>query len=433
MKPAKFLLFLFTLFLLLPQLTHAESSVLGDFSAPLNTDKIPVDLSYSISGKNYTFSRSDVMSLIKESSVLTVDLRYSSEIENPDFCIYKKSLLCRIELPYSYRAHVKKNYMRKIDENKLKDFVAALSEKSSTAPVNAKLKMEDGKVSVFALSTPGVQLDKEKSKKILADYISRGDFSAPLTLPFKTINPEISTDSIKNLGITELIGEGTSNFAGSPHNRIENIKLGAAAFNGVLIKPGEEFSFLKTLGPVDAEHGYLPELSIVGNATIPEYGGGMCQVSTTAFRAAIYSGLEITARTPHAYPVSYYNPQGMDATVYIPSPDLKFVNNTPDYILIQTKIEGTKLIFNFYGTSDGRSTKVIGPKILVRNPDGSLKATFTQEVYDKDGQLIRSDVFNSNYKSPSLYPHPGQETVFTEKPADWSVRQWKAYKDAHNL
>ena len=200
----------------------------------------------------------------------------------------------------------------------------------------------------------------------------------------------------------------------------------------MLIKPGEEFSFIKTLGPVDESTGYLPELVIKTDKTVPEFGGGMCQVSTTAFRAALNSGLKVTARTNHAYPVVYYNPQGLDATVYIPNPDLRFINDTPNYILIQTKIVGTQLFFDFYGTSDGRQTKIIGPQVLEKNDDGSMKTVAYQEVSDANGNLIRKDTFKSNYKSPSLFPHPGEEKI-TEKPSDWSVKQWKEYKKANGI
>ncbi|KKQ46433.1 MAG: VanW family protein [Candidatus Moranbacteria bacterium GW2011_GWC2_37_8] len=155
-------------------------------------------------------------------------------------------------------------------------------------------------------------------------------------------------------------------------------------------------------------------------------------MSSTAFRAAIYSGLKITARRNHAYPVSYYNPQGMDATVYVPNPDMKFLNNTPGYILIQTKIEGTQLTFSFYGTNDGRTINIDGPRIIEKQPDGSLKATFTQNVITKDGTEIINDIFNSSYDSPYRYPHPGGP-ILTVKPANWSADEWKAYKKAAKI
>jgi len=116
----------------------------------------------------------------------------------------------------------------------------------------------------------------------------------------------------------------------------------------------------------------------------------------------------------------------MDSTVYVPRPDLRFINNTPGYILIQPRIEDTELIFSFYGKDDGRKINVIGPKITERNPDGSMKATFTQQVYDKDGKVIIEDVFNSSYDSPGKYPHPGE--VLIQKPSDWSQKQWDTYK-----
>ncbi len=434
MKTSTFLLILFCFILVSPKDVFAENPPLDKFSTSLSSQNVPVDFDLSISGKDYNFSRADILSMIEETSRLDTKMDYQTEIENPDFCVYKKSLSCRLLFPYDSFAHIKKTSLRNLNEKKLKIFLQDLAQKTDLAPVNAKLQMEDGKVAVFSLNSPGVQLDIEKSEKILIDYIFQGSFtSTPLILPFKEIQPEVTPDSVNELGITSLLGEGSSDFHGSPKNRIFNIQVATQKFNGLLIKPGENFSFVTNLGEVDGEHGYLPELVIKNDKTEPEFGGGICQVSTTAFRAAINSGLEITARRNHAYPVSYYNPQGMDATVYVPKPDLSFINNTPGYILMETKIEGTKLIFDFYGTTDGRKVNVIGPKILERGSDGSMKTTFTQEVYDQNGTLIRQDVFNSNYASPSKYPHPGAEPVFSQKPSDWSKKEWDNYKIAHGM
>ena len=215
-------------------------------------------------------------------------------------------------------------------------------------------------------------------------------------------------------GIETLIGQGKSDFKGSTRSRIHNIKTALTRYDGLLIAPGEEFSFVENLGEVDGEHGYLPELVIKNDKTEPEFGGGICQVSTTAFRAAIYSGLEITARKNHAYPVSYYNPQGMDATIYVPKPDLKFINNTPGYILIQTEIEGTQLTFNFYGTNDGRKVEVDGPHILERNSDGSMKTAFTQKVLDENGKEIINETFSSFYDSPNKYRITSYNVCYTK-------------------
>ncbi|KKP79474.1 MAG: hypothetical protein A2271_04065 [Candidatus Moranbacteria bacterium RIFOXYA12_FULL_35_19] len=432
MRYIKLALFLFC-FTILPENVFA-GNFLPEKCLPANIlETLPADLNLAVNGFSYPIGKSEISAWLEGQSRLAYDKNYFSEIENNNFCKYEKSLVCRLSFSYKNQAHIKKRECLKIKDTALNSFLEDLARKSNKDPLDAKFKIENGKVVAFSLSALGTRLDTKKSADILKNYLADKNFSSSLELPIEKIQPEITSNSINDLGITSLIGEGKSNFAGSPKNRIFNIKVATDRFNGTLIKPGEEFSFVKILGEVDGEHGYLPELVIKHDKTEPEFGGGICQVSTTAFRAAIYSGLKITARRNHAYPVSYYNPQGMDATVYIPQPDLRFLNDTPKYILIETKIEGKELFFNFYGTADGRKVNIIGPKILEKNPDGSMKTILTQQILDANGNLIREDIFNSNYDSPNKYPHPGTENVLTEKPKDWSNKEWKNYKKAHGL
>ena len=176
------------------------------------------------------------------------------------------------------------------------------------------------------------------------------------------------------MGLKELIGTATTSYAGSPSNRRYNIANGTKYLAGKLFKPGEEFSVVKSLGAVDATTGYLPELVIKENRTTPEYGGGLCQVSTTLFRAALNAGLKITERKNHSYRVSYYEREvgpGLDATIYLPSPDLKFLNDTPGWILIQGTVNNAKseVTFELYGTNDGRRSVVGKPVVYdITNP-----------------------------------------------------------------
>lgn len=426
-----FLPVLFFLFCLDCDKSLAQDVNLGYFPAQRLADYFAKGITLQAGGADYNLPAGELKKWIAEKEDLTVNNGYQSEIENINFCQYKKSIPCALMFSAKRKFHTQKISEVFLNQDLLNKFLDDLAWQTDKDPQNATLQAADGKVSVFSLSSDGIKLDKEKSLRIILNYLKNEGGDGSIELAYDYIKPEISTDSIDNLGIKSLIGEGSSNFAGSPKNRIHNIYTGAQKFNGVLIKPGENFSFIKTLGPVDESTRYLPELVIKTDKTVPEFGGGMCQISTTAFRAAIYSGLKITARTPHAYPVRYYNPQGMDATVYIPSPDLRFINNTPGHILIQTKIEGTRLIFDFFGADDGREINIIGPKITESNPDGSMKAAFTQEVFDASGNKIIDDVFNSAYDSPLKYPHPGE--VLTEKPKDWSKKQWEAYKKEHNL
>lgn len=205
---------------------------------------------------------------------------------------------------------------------------------------------------------------------------------APLPIPVTRTMPQVTVpDSLKALGVTDLVGVGYSDFSGSPSGRVHNINEGINQFNGVLIQKDAEFSFMDQLSPVDAEHGFLPELVIKGDETIPEYGGGMCQVSSTMFRAALYSGLPITARTNHSYAVSYYARPfgyGLDATVYDPKPDFKFLNDTPGALLVQSYTEGDSAYYVFYGTNDGRRVTMDGPRAYdYRNPPTAVTTAVT--------------------------------------------------------
>jgi vancomycin resistance protein YoaR len=285
---------------------------------------------------------------------------------------------------------------------KIEDYLLVFSPGLAIAPTNAKFRMEDGKVVEFDLARPGRKLNLNQSASVLAANIK--NLQTNTELVFDEIPAEITAENIDNLGINALLGKGESDFAGSPGSRVHNIRVGSDRYQGMLIAPNEEFSFNKNLGPVNAAMGYLPELVIRRDRTIPEYGGGLCQVSTTLFRAAVFSGLEITERKNHSYHVVYYGKPGFDATIYPPHPDLAFRNNTPGHILIQYRIEGTRLTFEIYGQDDGRIVEVDGPHTYDHRPDGSVKAWLTQTVKDENGTVLFEETFNSNYRSPALFP-----------------------------
>ncbi len=229
-----------------------------------------------------------------------------------------------------------------------------------------------------------------------------------IILPVVISTPSKILSETNNLGIKELVALGESDFSGSPRNRIHNITVGAAKFNGLLIDPGQEFSFNEYLGDVDGEHGFLPELVIKKTGVVPEFGGGLCQVSSTAFRAAMNTGLPITARRNHSFAVQYYAPQGTDATIYPGVQDLKFVNNLNSPILIRTRIEGKKLFFEYYGTKDDRTITFEGPIQYDKKTNGAMKATWSREV-TLNGETTKQ-TFNSVYQPPALF-HPEEQAA----------------------
>lgn len=300
------------------------------------------------------------------------------------------------------------------DRNKIKNFVEGQVKNAIYRPaVNATLAFENGTIQEVTPSQSEITADVDGATEQIAISLKKAE--SFIKIPVIENPAALSLQNTKKLEIDTLIGKGESNFVGSPKNRRHNISVGSNKFNGVVIPKGEEFSFLTTLGPVEKSTGYLPELVIKMDKTVPEYGGGMCQVSSTCFRAAVNTGLRVTERQNHAYPVQYYSPQGTDATVYIPHPDLKFMNDTPGPILMQTKIVGNILTFEFFGKADGRTVSLEGPRVWDKKSDGSMKTEWIQKVYDKNGGLMFQKNFLSKYDSPSKYPHPGDEKPPEEK------------------
>lgn len=282
-----------------------------------------------------------------------------------------------------------------LNKEKSEEYLKTLAKTIDAAPQNAKFTIENGVVKEFQIHQGGKELNIEASYNKINDYLVNFDETKILAvcpkspspseaeiiqLIVKITAPQIPIGSVNNLGIQELVGVGQSNFAGSPVNRRHNIAVGAAKLNGVLIAPGEEFSLNKVLGEISGRTGYRTELVIKGDKTIPEYGGGLCQIGTTMFRVALDAGLPITERKAHSYRVVYYEPAGMDATIYGPSPDFKFINDTPAYLLLQTKIDGDELTFELWGTPDGRKVEMTKPRIYNFVSPGPTKIVETEDL-----------------------------------------------------
>lgn len=160
----------------------------------------------------------------------------------------------------------------------------------------------------------------------------------------------------------DLLGRAEVSFSGSTEERAKNIELGVSKLNGTTILPGEEFSFIKSLGSVTEETGYSVAKVFLNGEVTTGVGGGLCQVSTTLFQSLLKAGLPITERHNHSYTVSYYD-VGLDATYSDPGVDLKFVNDTGNPITIKGHTQDEKVVFEIYGTPDGRIATTTDPII----------------------------------------------------------------------
>lgn len=345
-----------------------------------------------------------------------------------------------------------------LNTDAVKQWIDGVSTTFNQPGAEARVGFNAGKLTIIQAGSDGRSIDSQKSALAMAaavkEYVLNSKTDKTLTVlgTMQVNQPQITESNISSLGIIEQVGTGTTSYVGSPENRKHNIATGAAALSGILIKPSEEFSTLKYLGKIDAASGYLPELVIKEDRTTPEFGGGLCQVSTTLFRAAMNTGLKITQRRNHSYRVSYYEPPvGMDATIYEGNPDFRFVNDTDHYILVQSHIEGTKITFDFYGTKDGRTVNLTTPSIynVTTPPDaeyiktdtlpyGTTKqtekahngsdASFIYTVYNKDGGTRNKTTFTSHYVpwrarylvgtagAPADATYPGQSSSSSPSP-----------------
>jgi vancomycin resistance protein YoaR len=243
-----------------------------------------------------------------------------------------------------------------------------------------------------------------------------------IALPVTVTKPTIAMEDTAKFGIKELVAQGISNFSGSSAGRIQNIRTATAQFDGVVVPPGGTFSFDQYLGEVVEANGYDDAYIIFEDRTVLGPGGGVCQVSSTVFRAAFFGGFPIVERWAHAYRVGYYEPPvGLDATVFAPSVDLKFKNDTDAYLLIQSRVDlrANTLTFNFYGTKPNRTVEMEDPimeRVIPHGPavytdDPTLKKGVTKQIdfaHDGadvtiwrkilvNGQVVKRDKFFSRY------------------------------------
>lgn len=315
------------------------------------------------------------------------------------------------------------------NQEKIISLAESIAKGVERPPQNARFVFENGKVKEFAPGKSGIEVKKEELaleiEKSLQILLETDQKVAAISLPVKSTTPEVLTEEVNDLGIKELIGKGTSLFRGSIPSRVHNVALAASRINGALIKPGEVFSFNQGLGDVSIYTGYQQAYVIKEGRTVLGDGGGVCQVSTTFFRAALNSGLPIPERRAHSYRVGYYEQDskpGVDATVYSPSVDLKIKNDTPGHILIQTRVDtkNMRLTIELYGTSDGRVATLSTPRVWDIKPappplyqdDPTLPAGTVKQVdfaalgartaFDykvtRNGEALQDRTFSSNFR-----------------------------------
>ncbi len=297
-----------------------------------------------------------------------------------------------------------------LNTHKVDEYVAGLAGTVYQDPVNAVLGYgANNKTTVVKNSQNGLKLDVTKTTDGVKDALDNPVDQRNVTMSVAVAKADVREDNLAELGIQDHLSTGQTFFPGSPSTRLINVRAGASKFNGVMLKPGEVFSFGKLLGEVNASTGYVPELVILDKHEEKQYGGGLCQVSSTAYRAALLAGLPITQRHNHSFAISYYTAPygvpGVDATIYYPAVDFKFRNDTPGHLYMQTRMVGTTLTFDYFGTKT-KYGEIRGPQFITGDTDATKPShtVFWRDVKDLTGKTIKTDEVHTYYQSSKDFP-----------------------------
>ncbi len=279
-----------------------------------------------------------------------------------------------------------------LDADQVRAYLNDVADQISRPPQEGRFGYDPAKqvLSVRSPGQNGYALDVDAALAM----ISQASQSAQreVALPVRIIPPRVTKADLEAIQPLELLGEGISNFAGSPSGRLQNIKVAASRFDGLAAPARSDFSFLQYLGPVTVANGYSEANIISGERTVLGPGGGVCQVSTTCYRAAFWAGFPIVDRSPHTYRIAWYEPPlGLDASVWSPSVDLKFHNDqdTPFLVLTEVDVARSQVAFRFYGKKDGRQVSLEGP--VTSNPVPAGDPVFDIDPSLKPGTRIQTE------------------------------------------
>jgi vancomycin resistance protein YoaR len=311
--------------------------------------------------------------------------RYKGETGITEWRLEREALVGLMDITSRVNAAGKTEYAMTPNRERFAPYIEQIAQAIAREPTDARLEFnpETKQLIVLQESQDGRSLDVEATFEQIMALPNRQTHLVELPV---TVKPAVvSSRDVEKLGIKELVNEATTYFKGSNESRMQNIALAASRFNGVVVPPGSVFSFNEHLGPVTKEAGFNESLIIQGNRTSVGLGGGVCQVSTTAFRAAFLGGYEIVERWAHGYRVGWYETNsvpGLDATVFTPDVDFKFRNDTAYYLLIHTvtDLEAGTVTFQFYSTPTGR-------EVTLSDPETSNPIKHGPPIYENDPTL----------------------------------------------
>ncbi|HVL22564.1 MAG TPA: VanW family protein [Thermomicrobiales bacterium] len=255
--------------------------------------------------------------------------------------------------------------------DRIAPILEAIAKEMYAAPRNAVLGW-DGGLYVVDNDVAGAAVDTEAlTAAVLATAATEG--ARTIKLPMREVRADVRADNLDELGIVDYIAEGSSSFVGSSEERAANVRISADHITHTLIPPGGTCSFNDAIGPITIDNGFVEGKIIQGDWYTSDIGGGACQVSTTVFRAALFAGLEFAEWHAHAFRLAFYeadgSPPGLDAAIYQPNTpdeweaDLKFVNPTESWMLLEMSTANEVATAYLYGTPPGWDVEISQPTV----------------------------------------------------------------------
>ena len=282
--------------------------------------------------------------------------------------------------------------------------VERLAQHIDSGSAEPRVALVDGVPTIIQEGKTGFLLDRVAAVQAIGNAFYAENRT--IALPTIPVEPKLNAAQIATMSFADVLSTGRSSFKGSAAYRITNITTGATHINGVLIAPDAVFSFNTEVGEIDEANGFVQGYAVVGNRTQLEWGGGVCQVSTSMFRAAFYAGLPIVERHAHPYYIRWYDEYafpdaagpGLDAAIFTGELDFRFRNDTGNWILIETVVDPKSQILdiNLRGVSNGTSVRVVGPKITGTTPAPK------EPVYVDDPSLPTGEVKQTDHAKDGM-------------------------------
>lgn len=246
-----------------------------------------------------------------------------------------------------------------------------------------------------------------------------------INLPVVPAHPKVRATDLPPVENLELLAEASTSFKGSTAERVANVVAAARNLDGYVVPAGEEFNFNRAVGDISPERGFKEALVISGGRTVKGVGGGVCQVSTTAFRALYQAGLPVIERNPHAYRVRWYDPiVGYDAAVYQPYLNLRMKNDTPGPLLVRASVQEGIVRVQLFGIPDGRKVTVSPPTILSRTPHPPPQ--YVVEPSLRPGQIKQVDWAVDGYRTRITRTVVSASSETKVDYLDSNFRPWRA-------